>query len=121
MEQEIWHDDLYATRTTPVKPRQDNHKPRTKFADKDGFQPSEILVIKPQISVDELQKKYKSLIDKAVYLEAHIDKNSVVFNDEIKQVIIAYSKARESALTDNQVNFCDIRIKLCNNMKTMWR
>ena len=32
MEQEIWHDDLYATRTTPVKPRAKKHKSCVKFA-----------------------------------------------------------------------------------------
>ena len=121
MEQEIWHDDLYATRNNPVKPRQHKHKSCVKFADKDGFQPSEIVITEPKISVSDLQEKYKSLIDKAVYLEAHIDKNSVVFNDEIRQVISAYIKAKASALTDKQVDFCDARIKLCNNIKTIWR
>jgi len=121
MEQEIWHDDLYATRDKPVKPRTKQHKSCVKFADKDGLQPSEIVVIKPQISVSELQSKYKSLIDNAVYLESHIDKSSVVFVGEINQVISAYTKARGAALTDKQVKFCDDRIKLCGNMKTMWR
>jgi len=121
MEQEIWHDDLYATRNNPVKPRTNKHKSRVKFADKDGLQPSEIVVIKPKISVSSLQEKYKSLINEAVYLESHIDKNSVVFVGEINQVISAYTKARDSALTDKQINFCDARIKLCFNMKTMWR
>ena len=118
---EIWHDDLYATRTTPVKPRAKKHKSCVKFADKDGLQPSEIVVITPKISVSELQAKYKSLIDNAVYLESHIDKNSVVFVGEINQVISAYTKARDAALTDKQVKFCDNRIQLCFNMKTMWR
>jgi hypothetical protein len=121
MEQEIWHDDLYATREKPVKPRAKQHKSCVKFADKDGLQPSEILVIKPQISVSALQEKYKSLINEAVYLESHIDKNSVVFVGEINQVISAYTKARDAALTDKQVKFCDNRIQLCFNMKTMWR
>jgi len=121
MEQEIWHDDLYATRDKPVKPRQCKHKSCVKFADKDSLQPSEIVVINPKISVSALQAKYKSLIDNAVYLEAHIDKNSVVFVGEINQVISAYTKARDAALTDKQINFCDARIKLCYNIKTIWR
>jgi hypothetical protein len=121
MEQEIWHDDLYATREKPVKPRTKQHKSCVKFADKDGLQPSEIVVIKPKISVSALQAKYKSLIDSAVYLEAHIDKSSVVFAGEVNQVISAYTKARDAALTDKQVKFCDNRIQLCYNMKSIWR
>ena len=121
MELTIWHDDLYATRSAPVKPHTKQHKSCVKFADKDGLQPSEIVVIKPQISVSALQEKYKSLIDNAVYLEANIDKNSVVFVGEINQVISEYTKARGATLTDKQVKFCDNRIQLCFNMKTMWR
>ena len=121
MEQEIWHDDLYATRTHPVKKRQCNRKPCVKFVSDNGLQPDEIVRYEPKISVDELTKKYKASIDKAVYLESHLRKESVAYPAEIKETIRAYQVANILALTDKQKAFCEQRVDLLNNMKTMWR
>ena len=121
MEPEIWHDDLYATRTHPVKKRHCNRKPCIKFVSDNGFQHDEIVHYEPKISFDELTKKYKAAIDKAVYLESHLRKESVAYSAEIKKIIRAYQLANILALTDKQKEFCEQRVDLLNNMKTMWR
>ena len=121
MNQEIWHDDLYATRTHPVKKRQCNRNPYVKFVSDNGFQPDEIVHYEPKISFDELTKKYKAAIDKAVYLESHLRKESVAYSAEIKETIRAYQLANILALTDKQKTFCEQRVALLNNMKSMWR
>ena len=121
MEQEIWHDDLYATRTHPVKKRQRNRKPCVKFVSDNGLQPDVVMHREPKISVDELTKKYKAAIDKAVYLESHLRKESVAFNGELRETLSAYDAAKKLAITDKQKEFCEQRVDLLNNMKTMWR
>ena len=121
MEQEIWHDDLHATRTHPVKKRQCNRKPCVKFVSDNGLQPDEIVHYEPKISVDELTRKWKAAIDKAVYLEAHLRKESVAFNGELRETLSAYDAAKKLALTDKQKEFCAQRIHLLQNMKSIWK
>ena len=121
MEQEIWHDDLYATRTHPVKKRHCNRKPCVTFSTNNGLQPDEIVHYEPKISDDELTKKYKAAIDKAVYLESNLRKDSVAFNGELRETLGAYDAAKKIASTDKQKEFCEQRIHLLQNMKSIWK
>lgn len=121
MESEIWHDDLYATRTRPIKKRQGKHKPCVTFSSNNGLQPDEIVIYEPVVNVDELTKKYKQAIAKATYLESHLCKGSVAFAGELRETISAYGVAKKLTLTDKQKEFCEQRIHLLNNMKSIWR
>lgn len=121
MESEIWHDDLYATRTRPIKKRQCKRKPCVTFSSENGLQPDEIVIYESVVDVDELTKKYKKAIAKATYLEAHIRKDSVAFTGELRETLSAYDAAKKLTLTDKQKLFCEQRIHLLSNMKSIWR
>lgn len=113
MEQEIWHDDLYATRTTPVKPRQDNHKPRTKFA-------SEHKMI-VSVFAEAEKKQYCSKLEKAMRLERLLDVSSADFGSNAMHVAELYKQAEKECKSQKLKDFCDTRRKLNANKATIWR
>ena len=113
MEQEIWHDDLYATRTTPVKPRQNNHKPRTKFA-------SEHKMI-VSVFAEAEKKQYCSKLEKAMQLERLLDVSSADFDCNAMHVAELYKQAEKECKSQKLKDFCDTRRKLNANKATIWR
>ena len=111
MEQEIWHDDLYATRTTPVKPRQNNHKSRAKFA-------SEHKMIVSVFAKAE-KKQYCSKLEKAMQLERLLDSASADFGRNAMHVAELYKQAIAECVSQKLKDFCDTRRKLNTNKATI--
>ena len=110
---EVWHDDLYATRTTPVKPRQNNHKPRKKFA-------SEHKMIVSVFTKAE-KKQYCSKLEKAMQLERLLDSASANFGRNAMHVAELYKQAEKECKSQKLKDFCDTRRKLNANKATIWR
>jgi len=125
MEQEIWHDDLYATRNNPVKKR-GTRRPTAKFACEKKLIVSDIVKIQETVkSEDEIQQEkdlaeFNRALVKATALESKIDKQSITCDYAIKSATLAYQKANIIAITDSQHEFCEQRIHLLNNMKKLW-
>lgn len=113
MEQEIWHDDLYATREKPVKQRQCKHKSRAKFA-------SEHKMIVSAFAKAE-KKQYCSKLEKAIHLERLLDSDSADFGRNATHVAELYKQAREDCKLQKLKDFCDTRRKLNENKATIWR
>ena len=113
MEQEIWHDDLYATRTTPVKPRQNNHKSRAKFA-------SEHKMI-VSVFAEAEKKQYCSKLEKAMRLERLLNDESDDFGSNAMHVAELYKQAEKECKSQKLKDFCDTRRKLNANKATIWR
>ena len=113
MEQEIWHDDLYATREKPVKPRQNTNKPRTKFA-------SEHKMIVSVFAKAE-KKQYCSKLEKAMQLERLLDVSSADFCCNAMHVAELYKQAEKECKSQKLKDFCDTRRKLNDNKATIWR
>ena len=113
MEQEIWHDDLYATRTTPVKPRQNNHKSRAKFA-------SERKMI-VSVFADTDKKELGSKLEKAMRLERVLDNANDDFGSNAMHVAELYKQAEKECKSQKLKDFCDTRRKLNANKATIWR
>ena len=113
MEQEIWHDDLYATRATPVKPRQCKHKSCVKFA-------SEHKMI-VSVFADAEKKQYCSKLEKAMQLERLLDSASADFGRNATRVAELYKQALEDCKQQKLKDFCDTRRKLNANKATIWR
>ena len=113
MEQEIWHDDLYATRDKPAKPRQCKHKSCVKFADD------------CKMTVDaymELSKKdLGSKLEKAMQLERLLNDESDDFGNNAMHVAELYKQARAECKSQKLKDFCDTRRKLNANKATIWR
>ena len=126
MEQEIWHDDLYATRDKPAKPR-GTRRPTAKFVCEKKLIVSDIVKTQETVkSEEEIQHEkellmFKRALRKAAELESKIDKNSITYDHDIRSATIAYQKANIIAITDSQHEFCEQRVSLLNHMKTMWR
>ena len=113
MEQEIWHDDLYATRTAPVKQRQHKHKSCVKFADDckmivDAF-------------ADTDKKELCSKLEKAMRLERLLDNSSDDFGNNAMHVAELYRRARAECKSQKLKDFCDTRRKLNVNKATILR
>ena len=113
MEQEIWHDDLYATRTTPVKQRQDNHKPRTKSASEHKM----IVSVFAEVG----KKQYCSKLEKAMHLERLLNDESDDFGCNAMHVAELYKQASAECKSQKLKDFCDTRRKLNANKATIWR
>ncbi len=113
MEQEIWHDDLYATRMNPVKPRQCKHKSCVKFA-------SEHKMIVSAFAKAE-KKQYCSKLEKAMQLERLLDVFSADFGRNATHVAELYKQAIEDCKLQKLKDFCDTRRKLNANKATIWR
>ena len=113
MEQEIWHDDLYATREKPVKQRQCKHKSRAKFA-------SEHKMI-VSVFAEAEKKQYCSKLEKAMQLERLLDVSSADFGRNAMHVAELYKQAREDCKLQKLKDFCDTRRKLNENKATIWR
>lgn len=113
MEQEIWHDDLYATRTTPVKPRQHKHKSCVKFASEN------------KMTVDAFddtdKKELGSKLEKAMRLERLLNDESDDFGSNAMRVAELYKQARIECKSQKLKDFCDTRRKLNANKATIWR
>jgi len=113
MEQEIWHDDLYATREKPVKPRTKQHKSCVKFAGD------------CKMTVDayiELSKKeLGSKLEKAMQLERLLDNASDDFGNNAMHVAELYKQAHAECKSQKLKDFCDTRRKLNANKATIWR
>lgn len=113
MEQEIWHDDLYATREKPVKPRQNNHKSRAKFA-------SEHKMI-VSVFADADKKELGSKLEKAMQLERLLNYESENFGNNAMHVAELYKQAEKECKSRKLKDFCDTRRKLNANKATIWR
>ena len=113
MEQEIWHDDLYATRNNPVKPRAKKHKSCVKFA-------SEHKMI-VSVFADVGKKQYCSKLEKAMQLERLLDSASADFGRNATRVAELYKQAREDCKSQKLKDFCDTRRKLNTKKATIWR
>lgn len=113
MEQEIWHDDLYATRAAPVKPRTKQHKSCVKFADEckmtaDAF-------------ADAEKKELGSKLEKAMRLERLLNDESDDFGKNAMRVAELYKQAEKECKSQKLKYFCDTRRKLNANKATIWR
>ena len=113
MEQEIWHDDLYATRTTPVKPRQNNHKSRAKFASENKMTVDAF--------ADTDKKELGSKLEKAMRLERLLNDESDDFGNNAMHVAELYKQAEKECKSKKLKDFCDTRRKLNANKATIWR
>ena len=113
MEQEIWHDDLYATRMNPVKPRQNTHKSCVKFA-------SEHKMI-VSVFAEAEKKQYCSKLEKAMQLERLLDVSSADFGCNAMHVAELYKQAEKECKSQKLKDFCDTRRKLNANKATIWR
>lgn len=113
MEQEIWHDDLHATRATPVKPRQCKHKPRTKFASENKMTVNAF--------ADTDKKELGSKLEKAMRLERLLNDESDDFGSNAMHVAELYKQAEKECKSQKLKDFCDTRRKLNANKATIWR
>ena len=112
MEQEIWHDDLYATRNNPVKPRQHKHKSCVIFA-------SDAPMIADSIS-DLTGKKINFLLEKAMECERLLNKKDRRFYLFSEQVAKMYKSAKSECESVKLKDFCDTRAKLVMNEAKIW-
>ena len=112
MEQEIWHDDLYATRNNPVKPRQHKHKSCVKFA-------SEAPMIVDSIS-ELTERKFNSSLEKAMECERLLNKKDRRFYLFSEQVAKMYKSAKSECESEKLREFCDARAKLVINTANVW-
>ena len=110
---EIWHDDLYATMTTQVKPRQNTHKSCVKFA-------SEHKMI-VSVFAEAEKKQYCSKLEKAMQLERLLDVSSADFGCNAMHVAELYKQAEKECKSQKLKDFCDTRRKLNANKATIWR
>ena len=113
MEQEIWHDDLYATRTAPVKPRQWKHKSCVKFASENKMTVDAF--------VDADKKELGSKLEKAMQLERLLNDESDDFGNNAMHVAELYKQAEKECKSQKLKDFCDTRRKLNANKATIWR
>jgi len=113
MEQEIWHDDLYATRDKPVKQRQCKHKSCVKFAS------SEQMVVYTFTNTDK--KELGSKLEKAMQLERLLDYEIDDFGNNAMHVAELYKQAGAECKSKKLKDFCDTRRKLNANKATIWR
>ena len=113
MEQEIWHDDLYATREKPVKPSQCKHKSRAKFA-------SEHKMI-VSVFTETDKKELGSKLEKAMQLERVLNDESDDFGNNAMHVAELYKQAIIECKSQKLKDFCDTRRKLSANKATIWR
>ena len=114
MDFEIWHDDLYATRTHPVKKRQCNRKPCVKF-----ISDNPLIVDKFSHSVSG---DYPSKMQKAIECERVLNelKNDRRFCFFCEQVASIYDEAINECVSEKLKAFCETRKRLVKNMSTMW-
>lgn len=113
MEQEIWHDDLYATRDKPVKPRQCKHKSCVKFASENKMTVGAF--------ADTDKKELGSKLEKAMRLERLLDDSSDDFGRNAMRVAELYKQASAECKSKKLKDFCDTRRKLNANKATIWR
>ena len=113
MEQEIWHDDLNATREKPVKPRQCKHKSCVKFSS------DEKMTVNAFADADK--KKLGSKLEKAMQLERLLDNASDDFGNNAMHVAELYNQARSDCKSQKLKDFCDTRRRLNTNKATIWR
>ena len=113
MEQEIWHDDLYATRNNPVKPRTNKHKSCVKFVS------SEKMVADAFTNTDK--KELGSKLEKAMQLERLLNDESDDFGNNAMHVAELYKQAIIECKSQKLKDFCDTRRKLNANKATIWR
>ena len=113
MEQEIWHDDLYATRTTPVKPRERKHKSCVKFASENKMTVNAF--------ADADKKQHCSKLEKAMQLERLLNDESDDFGSNAMHVAGLYKQAEKECKSQKLKDFCDTRRKLNANKATIWR
>lgn len=113
MEQEIWHDDLYATRDKPVKPRQCKYKSCVKFASENK------MTVNAFTDVDK--KELGSKLEKAMRLERLLNDESDVFGKNAMHVAELYKQASTECKSQKLKDFCDTRRKLNANKTTIWR
>lgn len=112
MDFELWHDDLYATRTTPVKPRAKKHKKRVIFA-------SDVPMIADSIS-DLTGKKINFSLEKAMECERLLNKKDRRFYLFSEQVAKMYKSAKSECESVKLKDFCDTRAKLVMNEAKIW-
>ena len=110
---EVWHDDLYATRTTPVKPRQCKHKSCVKFASENKMTVDAF--------ADTDKKELGSKLEKAMRLERLLDGASDDFGNNAMHVAELYKQAEKECKSQKLKDFCDTRRKLNANKATIWR
>ena len=113
MNQEIWHDDLYATRSAPVKPRTKQHKSCVKFASANKMTVDAF--------VDTDKKELGSKPEKAMRLERLLDNSSDDFGNNAMHVAELYKQAEKECKSQKLKDFCDTRGKLNANKATIWR
>ena len=113
MEQEIWHDDLYATREKPVKPSQCKHKSRAKFASANKMTVDAF--------ADTDKKELGSKLGKAMQLERLLNDESDDFGKNAMHVAELYKQAIAECVSQKLKDFCDTRRKLNDNKATIWR
>ena len=112
MDFELWHDDLYATRTTPVKPRAKKHKKSVIFA-------SDVPMIADSIS-DLTGKKINFSLEKAMECERLLNKKDRRFYLFSEQVAKMYKSAKSECESVKLKDFCDTRAKLVMNEAKIW-
>ena len=110
---EVWHDDLYATRTTPVKPRQCRHKSCAKFADD--------CKMTVNAFADADKESIGSKLEKAMRLERLLNDESDDFGNNAMHVAELYKQASTECKSQKLKDFCDTRRKLNDNKATIWR
>lgn len=113
MEQEIWHDDLYATRSAPVKPRTKQHKSCVKFASENKMTVDAF--------ADADKKELGSKLEKAMQLERLLASASADFGRNATHVAELYKQAEKECKSQKLKYFCDTRRKLNANKATIWR
>ena len=113
MEAEIWHDDLYATRNNPVKPRTNKHKSCVKFASENKMTVDAF--------ADTDKKELGSKLEKAMRLERLLDNASDDFGNNAMHVAELYKQAEKECKSQKLKDFCDARRKLNANKATIWR
>ena len=113
MEQENWHDDLYATRNSPVKPRTKQHKSCVKFASANKMTVDAF--------ADTDKKELGSKLEKAMRLERMLDNANDDFGNNAMHVAELYKQAEKECKSQKLKDFCDTRRKLNANKATIWR
>ena len=113
MEKEIWHDDLYATRNNPVKPRTNKHKSCVKFASENKMTVDAF--------ADTDKKELGSKLEKAMQLERLLNDESADFGCNAMHVAELYKQAEKECKSQKLKDFCDTRRKLNANKATIWR
>ena len=112
MEQEIWHDDLYATRNNPVKKRAKKHKSCVKFASENKMTVDAF--------ADTDKKELGSKLEKAMRLERLLNEESEDFCNNAMHVVELYKQASAECKSQKLKDFCDMRRKLNTNKATIY-